>query len=51
MGEQSAEKAQPAPDIWDASVAPGGFVCSACGMPTESEPCNEHQMPQGGAHA
>ena len=21
----------------------GGTVCSACGMPTESEPCEEHQ--------
>lgn len=21
----------------------GGFVCSVCGMPTESEPCPEHQ--------
>ena len=30
-------------DVWDASVAPGGYVCAACGMPTESEPCSEHQ--------
>ena len=21
----------------------GGFVCAECGMPTESEPCKEHQ--------
>ncbi len=29
-------------EVWDASVAPGGYVCSECGMPTESEPCAEH---------
>lgn len=32
-----------APDVWDARVVPGGFVCSACGTPTESEACKEHQ--------
>ncbi|GAA5229244.1 hypothetical protein GCM10025779_00570 [Arthrobacter cryoconiti] len=32
-----------APDVWDDSVFPGGMVCSTCGMPTESEPCEEHQ--------
>ena len=21
----------------------GGYVCAECGMPTESEPCKEHQ--------
>lgn len=21
----------------------GGYVCSACGVPVESEPCQEHQ--------
>ena len=36
--------ARPALDVWDDSVAPGGYVCSACGMPTESEPCAEHQQ-------
>lgn len=29
-------------DVWDDRVAPGGFVCGLCGMPTESEPCSEH---------
>lgn len=28
-------------EVWDGSVAPGGYVCSECGMPCESEPC-EH---------
>jgi len=28
-------------EVWDGSVAPGGYVCSKCGWPTESEPC-EH---------
>ncbi|WP_104087272.1 hypothetical protein [Arthrobacter sp. GMC3] len=30
-------------DEWSAACPPGGFVCSECGMPTESEPCEEHQ--------
>ena len=30
-------------DRWDPGLPPGGFVCSACGMPVESEPCAEHQ--------
>lgn len=29
--------------VWDSAVPPGGMVCSRCGMPTESEPCREHQ--------
>lgn len=42
-----------APTVWDASVPPGGMVCSApmpgkpggrCGMPVESEPCAEHDL-------
>jgi hypothetical protein len=32
-----------AESVWDASVPPGGMVCAACGMPTESEPCAQHQ--------
>ncbi|WP_027933718.1 hypothetical protein [Amycolatopsis thermoflava] len=32
-----------APDVWDATIPPGGHVCGVCGMPTESEPCREHQ--------
>lgn len=32
-----------APDVWDHCTAPGGYVCGACGTPTESEPCSEHQ--------
>jgi hypothetical protein len=37
-----------APSVWDPAIPPGGYVCSVCGDPTESEPCPEHQ-PQ--AHA
>lgn len=33
---------QPAPQVWDDSVPPGGFVCSVCRTPVESEPCPEH---------
>jgi|SRR5699024_1087424 len=32
-----------APDVFDPTVPPGGWVCGACGMPTESEPCRTHQ--------
>jgi predicted transcriptional regulator len=32
-----------APSIFDSSCAPGGMVCSACGTPVESQPCQEHQ--------
>jgi hypothetical protein len=31
-------------DVWDDSVAPGGYVCSECGMPTESESCALHDQ-------
>jgi hypothetical protein len=34
---------QEAPDRFDPSIPPGGFVCSVCGTPVESEPCQEHQ--------
>lgn len=34
--------AVPAPQVWDDSVPPGGFVCSVCRTPVESEPCPEH---------
>lgn len=37
--------ADPAPEAWDASVPPGGYVCSACGIPVESEPCPDHDVP------
>lgn len=37
--------ADPAPEVWDASVPPGGYVCSACGIPVESEPCPDHGVP------
>lgn len=30
-------------DRWDPSIPPGGYVCSVCGDPTESEPCPAHQ--------
>jgi hypothetical protein len=29
-------------EVWDGSVPPGGYVCAACGTPTESEPCVDH---------
>lgn len=32
-----------APDVWDGTLPPGGYVCAACGQPTESEPCPDHQ--------
>ena len=32
-----------APNVWDDGLPPGGYVCAACGQPTESEPCAEHQ--------
>lgn len=31
-----------APEVWSGEVPPGGFVCSVCGTPVESEPCREH---------
>ena len=32
-----------AADEWIVINGMGGYVCSACGMPVESEPCQEHQ--------
>lgn len=32
-----------APDKWIIINGMGGYVCSACGEPVESEPCREHQ--------
>ena len=32
-----------APDIWSNDPPPGGYVCAACGVLTESGPCGEHQ--------
>lgn len=32
-----------APNVWDPAIPPGGYVCSVCGDPTESEPCPAHQ--------
>lgn len=32
-------------EVWDDSVAPGGYVCSVCRQPVESEPCAEHSGP------
>ena len=37
-------------DVWDDSVAPGGYVCDRCGMPTESEPCATHGALPGHQH-
>lgn len=42
MTGHSAEKDAPYSEAWDASVQPGGYVCSQCGMPVESEPCAMH---------
>lgn len=28
--------------VWDPSLPPGGYVCSICGEPVESEPCPQH---------
>ena len=41
-------KSQQVVSVWDDSVAPGGYVCSECGAPTESEPCGEHQPERDG---
>ena len=37
-------------DVWDddmppgeADMPPGGWVCAACGISTETEPCPDHQ--------
>lgn len=32
-----------APEVWDNTTPPGGYVCSTCGTPTETEPCRIHQ--------
>ena len=29
-------------EVWDGSVPPGGYVCSVCEMPVETEPCTQH---------
>lgn len=29
-------------EVWSSELAPGGFVCSVCGQPVESEPCPDH---------
>lgn len=45
-GEKSSREVdatpQPYREVWDASLPPGGRVCSICGQPVESEPCPEH---------
>ena len=30
-------------DVWDDDMPPGGWVCAACGISTETEPCPDHQ--------
>lgn len=32
-----------APDEWIILNGIGGYVCSVCGVPVETEPCPEHQ--------
>ena len=29
-------------ETWDATVAPGGYACTVCRVPVESEPCPQH---------
>lgn len=29
-------------ETWDNTVAPGGYVCTVCRVPVESEPCPQH---------
>lgn len=29
-------------EVWSDELPPGGYVCSICGQPIESEPCPEH---------
>lgn len=29
-------------EVWDAAVPPGGYICSTCGTPVETEPCPDH---------
>lgn len=41
--QQKAAAAGDAPDEWVADLPPGGYVCSVCKTPVESEPCPEHQ--------
>lgn len=36
------EAAQPYREVWSDEFPPGGMVCSACGVPVESEPCGKH---------
>lgn len=41
-------KADDATDVWSDDLPPGGYVCGACGQPTESDPCAEHQPHKAG---
>jgi hypothetical protein len=43
LGRFIVSRSADARNVWDPAVPPGGFVCSVCGWPTESEPCQEHQ--------
>ncbi|MET9158265.1 hypothetical protein ABZX56_11105 [Streptomyces parvulus] len=29
-------------EVWEPALPPGGYVCSTCGEPVESEPCPDH---------
>ena len=49
MSEQSTSRMDVL-DVWDddmppgeADMSPGGWVCAACGISTEVEPCPDHQ--------
>lgn len=37
---------EPASEVWVSTPAPGGWLCSACGTPVESEPCPDHGQVQ-----
>ncbi|MFD4258213.1 hypothetical protein ACFWR9_11430 [Streptomyces sp. NPDC058534] len=36
---------RPYREVWDPTLPPGGYVCSTCGEPVESEPCPDHAHP------
>ena len=42
VGDDTFTMLNGAPERWDDSVPPGGYVCAVCGTPVESEPCPVH---------
>lgn len=47
--DQLSARTGDAATVWSPDAAPGGYVCSICGLPVESEPCPRHQ-PSAYAH-